>query len=235
MATIYLIPNLLSDHSRWDPFFPAAFAGLVDRLDGLVIESVKSTGKLLKNLNTNRHIREIPHIVLKENMKPDDFKDIISEIKDGSEWGLVTDAGYPAVADPGSNLIALAHQRGIKVVPVPGSSSIILALASSGFNGQRFAFQGYLPRNEQERRVVLQGLVRESEARGMTQIFIEAPYRNQALIEECLRVLPDSVRLCLAIDLTGSSERILSRSVGIWKKDPILIPKDLPAIFLFLA
>lgn len=235
MPILYLIPNLLSDQTKWDPFFPAALTGLVDRLDGLVIESVKSTGKLLKSLNTNRHIREIPHIVLKENMKPDDFKEIIEEIRGDSEWGLVTDAGYPAVADPGSNLVTLAHQKGIKIIPLPGSSSIILALAGSGFNGQKFAFQGYLPRNEQDRRVVLQGLVRESEARGMTQIFIEAPYRNQALMEECLRVLPDSVRLCLAIDLTGSAERILSRPVSIWKKDPVLIPKDLPAIFLFLA
>lgn len=235
MATLYLIPNLLSDQTTWDPYFPATLGGLVDQLDGLVIESVKSTGKLLKQLGTNRHIREIPHIVLKENMKPDDFKDIISEINGNSQWGLISDAGYPAVADPGANLVALAHQLGIKVVPVPGSSSIILALAGSGFNGQRFSFQGYLPRNEQERRVVLQGLVRESEARGMTQIFIEAPYRNQALMDECLRVLPDSVKLCLAIDLTGSAERIVSRSVATWKKDPILIPKDLPAIFLFLA
>ncbi len=235
MCTLYLIPNLLSERPVYDPVFPLFLPEILETLDGVVAESLKGAGKLFHHLKIKRQVREIPHYILSDAMKPAEFKKIASDMKAGSRWGLISDAGYPAVADPGARLIEECHSRQIRVVPVPGYSSLILALAASGLNGQKFAFHGYLPRADQDRRAVLQGLSRESEARKMTQIFIETPYRNQPVLEECLRVLPEKTRLCVAADLTGSQELVISKLVSDWKKDPVELPGDLPALFLFLS
>ena len=145
--------------------------------------------------------------------------------------GIISDAGCPAVADPGADLVAIAQRRGYKVFPLVGPSSILMSLMASGFNGQRFAFEGYLPVDAQARQARLKEMMRRIEREQQTQIFIEAPYRNNQLIADLAQRLPGSLRLCVASDITGDSQSIITRSLAEWKQSRYDYHK-IPTIFL---
>jgi len=168
---------------------------------------------------------------LSEHTKADELDTLIAPLLAGKDVGLISEAGCPAVADPGANLVRLAHRKNVRVVPLVGPSSIMLALMASGMNGQRFAFHGYLPVDKAERKRKLQELEAASRSRDETQIFIETPYRNRQLLEAMVEACHGETELCVASDLTTPAERIETKTISQWKKALPQIDKQ-PAVFL---
>lgn len=235
MKKIYLIPNILSTTNQPENFLSPLIKSTLEQLDGLFIESVKGAGLLLKFTGIAKHISQWKYVLLNEHTNPSEIPAFLSDIGEDESWGIVSDAGLPGIADPGGLLVQAAHKKNIKVIPLPGPSSVFLGLMASGLTGQRFAFQGYIPRKDEERMKFIKNLEKESDSRSMSQIFIEAPYRNASLFDELLKHLDDSTRLCVCVDLTGENELIISKSVREFKKQKTIIPNDYPAIFLFQA
>ena len=172
---------------------------------------------------------------LNEHTRPDALDRLLAPLRAGHDLGLLSEAGCPAVADPGADLVALAQSEGIRVVPLIGPSSLLLALMASGLNGQRFAFQGYLPAKEAERAKTLRELEAESRKRGQTQIFIETPYRNQQLFASILQTCQPGTRFAVATDLSLPGESVRTRTVGQWKKETPPEIERRPTVFLLLA
>jgi 16S rRNA (cytidine1402-2'-O)-methyltransferase len=218
LSTLYAIPTPLGASPR--DALPATAIEQIKRLKRFVVENAKSARAFLGALGMP--VREI----------------VIEEIGDnplgGDDIGLLSEAGCPAIADPGAKLIEAAHAAGYKVVPLVGPSSIVMALMASGLEGQRFAFCGYLPRESAERKIAIQKLERRSRSEKETEIFIETPYRNDALLAALLETCTAGTRLCVAADLTLPTESIRTQTVGEWKKAPSQIGKR-PAVFLLLA
>jgi 16S rRNA (cytidine1402-2'-O)-methyltransferase len=208
----------------------AAAAGL----DYFLVENEKTARRFLKQLPHPAPLQELMLKVLDKRATPRDFDALLKPVLEGRSAGLLSEAGCPAIADPGAALVELAHRHGIRIVPHIGPSALILALMASGFNGQRFAFQGYLPVKTPECRARLLALERESRLSDTTQIFIETPYRNDALLQHVLAACHDTTRLCIASDLTLPSEGVCSRTVAEWKKTGTEIGKR-PSVFLLYA
>ncbi|MDO4904995.1 MAG: SAM-dependent methyltransferase [Lautropia sp.] len=164
-----------------------------------------------------------------------DDRQWLAPVLAGRDAGLLSDAGCPGVADPGALLVAAAHRLGVEVIPLVGPSSILLGLMASGFNGQQFAFHGYLPVQPDQRAEAIEKLARRSSTRHETAILIETPYRNQAMADALIRHLPESARLCIATDLTGQAQRVQTRTVAEWRRSPPILPDKRPALFLFLC
>lgn len=234
MKKLYLIPNLLSADSTVS-HLPEIVKEILPNMDGLFIESVKGVGQLFKQIGIQKHIREWNYILLNEHSKYHEISEQLSLIPKTESWAILSDAGLPGIADPGSLVVKYAHSKGIPVIPISGPSSILLSLIASGLNGQRFCFQGYLPRNEHERVKVISSLERESSARQMTQIFIETPYRNNELFAAFLKTLNPATQLSVAIDITGKNEQFITKTIAEFKTMNFEITTDFPAVFLFLA
>jgi len=164
-----------------------------------------------------------------------DWGDWLAPVAAGETVGLMSDAGCPGVADPGAALVQAAHDAGIEVHPLIGPSSLLLGLMASGLNGQRFSFQGYLPVERPQRRQSIERLAQRSAADRETILLIETPYRNQAMAEALLEALPESARLCIAVDLAGPGQSVATRPVRAWRERPPALPRKLPGVFLFLA
>lgn len=233
-GTLFLIPTNLSEPFVPGEILPQHVIAIAQRLDHYIAENAKTARAFLKALKLARPIQGISISELNGRQDGDALKKMIQPLLDGHDVGLVSEAGAPGVADPGADVVALAHQLGINVMPLVGPSSILLGLMASGLNGQRFAFHGYLPQEKSARMKSIQELERESRQRDMTQLFIETPYRNQALLADLLQTLSPATRLCVACDLTGSQQSIVRRTVSEWKKKPVELSK-VPALFLFLA
>jgi 16S rRNA (cytidine1402-2'-O)-methyltransferase len=199
-----------------------------------VVEAEKTARKHLKALGVTTPIRELAMSTLNEHTKPADVAALLAPLLAGEDVGLISEAGCPAVADPGAQLVALAHERGIRVAPLIGPSSILLALMASGANGQCFAFHGYLPVDATEKAKVVKELEQRSRQRNETQVFIETPYRNNALLQQLRETLAPSTRLAVACDLTLPTETIVSRQVKDWPQDAPDFHKR-PAIFILHA
>lgn len=227
---LYLIPTPLGENDiAW--VIPAAVRQCIASLGHYIVEHPKTARQFLKQAGCALPLQEIKMQVLDEHTPPREFASLLAPLLAGNDMGLLSEAGCPAVADPGAGLVRLAHQQNIRVVPLVGPSSILLALMASGLNGQRFVFHGYLPvENEQRARKIVE-LEKESKVRDQTQIFIETPYRNQKLLESLTQACRDSTELCIACDLTLASEQIATRTVKEWKRGLPDINKK-PAIFL---
>lgn len=212
-------------------------AGAIEQVRGLrdfVAENPRTARRVLGEIGMPIPVREIGISELSEHTNPADVAALLKPLREGRSMGLLSEAGCPAIADPGAALVDLAHAEGFRVQPLVGPSSIVLALMASGFEGQRFSFCGYLPRDAAERERRIRELELRSRREKETVIFIETPYRNQALIDALLRVCADSTRLCLASDLTGVLESIKSRSVADWRRGPPNAGR-LPTVFLLDA
>ena len=172
--------------------------------------------------------------VLDKDTKVESLAKLLEPIGEGKNIGLLSESGCPGVADPGALAVQFAHEHQITVVPLVGPSSILLALMASGLNGQRFAFHGYLPIDSKEAVVAIKNLERESREKNQTQIFIETPYRNSALMGHLIKSLRPDTRLCIAVDLTSTREKIICKEVLRWKAEPVSLEK-VPTVFLFLA
>lgn len=231
-GTLFLIPAPLGDESiAW---LPEAERTKVLHLTRFVVEAEKTARKHLKALGVSAPIRELAMSTLNEHTPAADVAALLQPLLDGHDLGLISEAGCPAVADPGAQLVALAHERGLRVEPLIGPSSILLALMASGANGQCFAFHGYLPVDAADKAKIVKELELRSRQRNETQVFIETPYRNNALLQQLRDTLSPATRLAVACDLTLPSQTIVSRRVKDWPKDAPDLHKR-PAIFIIHA
>jgi 16S rRNA (cytidine1402-2'-O)-methyltransferase len=232
MARLFLIPTPLGDENL--PWLPEAERLRVLHITHFVVEAEKTARRHLKALGVSAPIRELSLSVLDEHTRPADVAALLAPLEQGHDLGLVSEAGCPAVADPGARLVALAHERGFEVIPLIGPSSILLALMASGANGQCFAFHGYLPVDAAEREKRLKALELRSRQHGETQIFIETPYRNNALLAHLLATLAPDTRLAIACDLTLPTQTIVSRRVRDWPQPAPDLHKR-PCLFVLHA
>lgn len=231
-GTLFLIPAPLGDEST--AWLPEAERAKVLHLTRFVVEAEKTARKHLKALGVSTPIRELAMSTLNEHTPAADVAALLQPLLDGHDLGLISEAGCPAVADPGAQLVALAHERGLRVEPLIGPSSILLALMASGANGQCFAFHGYLPVDAADKAKIVKELELRSRQRNETQVFIETPYRNNALLQQLRDTLSPATRLAVACDLTLPSQTIVSRRVKDWPKDSPDLHKR-PAIFIIHA
>ncbi|MBV8648124.1 SAM-dependent methyltransferase [Paludibacterium sp.] len=232
MATLFLIPAPLGDADT--PWLPEPERLRVRHLTHFVVEAEKTARKHLKALGVTTPIRELSLQTLNEHTPPQDVAALLMPLLAGQDVGLISEAGCPAVADPGAQLVALAHEKGIAVMPLIGPSSILLALMASGANGQRFAFHGYLPVDAGERAQALKRLEARSREQDETQVFIETPYRNDALLTQLRAQLAPDTRLAVACDLTLPTQTIISRRVRDWPAQAPTLHKR-PTIFVLHA
>ena len=229
---LYLIPSPLGDNDPAE-VIPGPTLELLKRISTYVVEEARTVRRYLSRAGLKGHIEELRMVELNEHSTSEEVEAMLSLFDDGCDVGLISEAGLPAVADPGAALVELCHRKGIEVVPQVGPSSLMLALMGSGLNGQSFAFRGYLPAKTDERRTAIREVERISGSLHQTQIFIETPYRNDSLFADLLQCLNPSTRLCIAADLTLESQTILSKSVGEWKKSEFTVGKR-PCVFLIL-
>ena len=228
-GTLYLIPSTLGDCCLGDvlPQRTAAVAGGISRY---VVENARSARRFLSRLKTGRPIASLQLTELNEHTPAAEVAPMLAPLLEGFDVGVISEAGVPAVAAPGAALVCAAHEKGIRVVPLVGPSSILLALMASGFNGQSFAFSGYLPIKSEERMRCLKRLERLS-AEGQTQIFMETPYRNNKLLADVVGACSPSAKLCVAADITLASEFIATKTLAAWKRSMPDLSKR-PCIFL---
>ena len=230
---LYLIPTPLGEGNPAE-VLPAPVLGLLPTLDCFVVEQVRTARRFLSSVGLKGHVGELEFHELNEHTRPEEVEAYLPLFAHGRNVGLLSEAGLPAVADPGALLVALCHRHGIEVVPLVGPSSLMMALMASGLNGQSFAFVGYIPAKTDERRSALKNLEKRSAAARQTQILIETPYRNDALFADMLQTLGASVRLCIAANLTCEDAFIRTRTVAQWKEHPVTIGKR-PCVFLILS
>ena len=231
---LFLIPTGLSEDAPPPQVLPAAVIEQVRALDSFVVENAKSARAFLAACGHPRPIREIAMAELNEHTPEAAVPGLLAPLRAGIDVGLVSEAGAPAVADPGARLVAAAHAEGVQVVPLVGPSAILLGLMASGLEGQRFRFHGYLPVNADARRARLAEIEGDSALHDETQAFIETPYRNDALLADILAACHESTRLAVAADLTGRDESVKLDRIAAWRKHPVSIGKR-PAVFLLLA
>ena len=234
MPTLFLIPTPLGapDTPCLLPHEQVQIVGLTD----FVVEAEKTARAHLKHLGVTTPIRELSLHTLNEHTDSQVLPDLLAPLREGRDMGLLSEAGCPAVADPGANLVALAHQAGFEVKPLVGPSSILLALMASGANGQNFAFKGYLPAEKGARLTALKALEQHSRQQNETALFIETPYRNDALLADAVQHLHPATRLCVACDLTLPSQTIISQTIADWRKLAALPDlKKRPTIFVLWA
>lgn len=226
-----MLPNTLGNPDISNTI-PAAIPDLSREIKVFIVENLRNARRFLKSLDRNIDINELQFYELNEHTSADEIPDFLKEVMEGADAAMISEAGLPGVADPGASLVAIAHQKGIRVIPMTGPSSILLSLMASGLNGQAFNFQGYLPVKPPERiRKIkeIEQLLKRSKA---TQIFIEAPYRNDALLADIISTCDSSTLLCVAADLTMDTEYIRTLSIGEWEKLEKPSFHKRPAIFL---
>ena len=230
---LFLIPSPLGDNDPRE-VIPEGVLSLLPKINIYVVEAVRTARRYLSAAGLKGHIQDLDFHELNEHTTPAEVEALIPLFDGGQDVGLITEAGLPAVADPGSQLVKLCHRHGIEVVPMSGPSSLMLALMASGLNGQSFAFMGYLPAKTDERRQALRPIEKHSAAARQTKIFIETPYRNDSLLADILSVCQPSTELCLAADITLPDATIHTRTVSEWKRCNTVIGKR-PCVFLILA
>jgi 16S rRNA (cytidine1402-2'-O)-methyltransferase len=228
-AKLYLIPTQLSDENV--RVIPEYVKEIIGTLDEFVVENEKSARHFLKKIGYKRSLNEIHLYLLNEHSDHTDVGKLIKPLLEGKNLGLLSEAGCPAVADPGAELVNAAHQNNIAVVPLVGPSSVILSLMASGLNGQSFSFAGYIPKERAARIKTLKDLEKIARTKNQTQIFIEAPYRNQHLLEDILQTCDAETMLCIACEITAPDEFIKTKSIMEWKRKVPEINKR-NAIFL---
>lgn len=233
-GTLYLIPNTLGKTPE-NNTIPEFVLNIIRRLDVLIVENIQTAVRYLQWVGDTVPDYEIQFLLLNKKTPTHEMASFLNPLKKGNDVGVLSEAGCPAVADPGSELVTMAHNAGISVHPLVGPSSILLALMGSGFNGQHFTFHGYLPIEKSAREQKIKSLEEESKSGGITQIFMEAPHRNDAIVKAVLAQCHPETRFCIATNLTLPDESITSKRISDWKKeDRKSLQKD-PTIFLLQA
>ncbi|HOY17277.1 MAG TPA: SAM-dependent methyltransferase [Haliscomenobacter sp.] len=227
---LFLIPVPLGENAAQT--IPNYVTEIIRQLDYFIVERAKTARFFIKAAQHPRPLPELEMVELSEHTKETEYRQFLAPATRGRNIGLMSEAGCPGVADPGAVVVELAHRQGIQVVPLVGPSSILLALMGSGMNGQKFSFQGYLSAKKENLGQQLKRLEQLAQKENCTQIFIEAPYRNQQIVEAALKNLAPQTRLCIAVDLTLPTEFIQTRKIEEWKRNPPLDLHKRPAIFL---
>ena len=228
---LYLIPNLLTQEAGAQTIAGCVLKA-IEHVRLFFVEEPKSARALLKKIDPKFPLTEATFLSLNEHTPPKDLEQYLDQAE-GKDMAIISEAGYPCVADPGADLVRSAHLKGVEVVPLVGASSIILALASSGLNGQNFAFNGYLPKDKNERLKKIKALEQRSLKDGQTQIIMETPYRSQSLLEDLLGVCSPKTHLCVACDIAGSGQMIKTATIEQWRRKAITLEKK-PTLFLLL-
>ncbi|PID91941.1 MAG: SAM-dependent methyltransferase [Bacteroidetes bacterium] len=227
---LYLLPNTLGNPNL-ALSLPPIVGEIARRTKVFIVEDLRNARRFLKQIDKSIDIDSLCFHLLNEHTPASEVPRFLEELKAGQDTALLSEAGLPGIADPGALVVELAHRQMIRVVPLTGPSSITLALMASGLNGQQFCFHGYLPVKKTGRALKIKALEQAAEQNGSTQIFIEAPYRNNGLLEDLIRTCKPGSRLCIAVDLTLDSEMISTKSIADWKKSRPDLHKR-PAIFL---
>lgn len=232
-GVLYMIPCPISDSTEVYDVVPEANRRIMDSLDYFIVENVRSARRFLSKARISRRIEELEFVELNEHtVAGAAVEAMVKPIEQGRSAGVISEAGVPGVADPGALVVEVCHKRGIRVVPLVGPSSILLAMMASGLNGQSFAFVGYLPVKPPERAKELKALERRAHVEQQSQIFIEAPYRNVKLAEQILAVCAADTKLTIACDITSPDEIIVTHSVAQWRKCGIPDIAKRPTIFI---
>ena len=231
-GTLYLVPVALGGEDAQSRL-PSATIDTARALRTFIAENARTARRFLKAIDHPDPLREIHIHLLNEHTPERDIDSLLAPLLAGQDCGLMSEAGCPAVADPGAELVRRAHENGIRVVPLTGPSSILLALMASGLNGQRLAFHGYLPVDKNERAHRLKQL--DARAQDETQIFIETPYRNTAMLQALLDHCRGDTLLCIATDLTLPAESVATRAISEWKKKPPVLDRRLAVFLLYRA
>ena len=232
MAVLYLVPAPLSENTI-EKVLPQYVISVIQHLKQFIVEDIRSARRYLTKLKHQLSMDDINFLVLNEHTHKNEIPSLLPFLLSG-DTGLMSEAGLPCLADPGANLVYFAHLNGIQVIPLTGPSSIFMALIASGLNGQSFAFVGYLPVKQNERRAYLRVLEKRSATERQTQIFIETPYRNESLLDDILKTCSSETSLTIAADITSAAEFIATKSIRQWKKHlPVL--KKIPTVFLLQA
>ena len=228
MSYIYLIPNLLGESTL--SVLPSQIEEVVQTLNYFIVENEKSARKFIKRIAPDKVQANLQIAVIDKHQLHNDMLPFITPCLEGISAGIISEAGCPGIADPGADIVRLAHQKGLKVVPLVGPSSLLLAMMASGLNGQNFAFNGYLPIDKQQRKSTLKALERKAQE-GQSQLFIETPYRNTQLLNELTTTLHDNTLLCVACDITLPTEHIQTLTIRQWRTTSIDLHKR-PTIFI---
>jgi 16S rRNA (cytidine1402-2'-O)-methyltransferase len=229
-GNLYLIPSTLGEDSPLN-VLPPIIPQVIDNLNHFIVEDIRTARRFLKKINPAIVIDELSFQILNEHTPQDEIPEMLAPLEDGHNVGLLSEAGLPCVADPGSKLVGYAHENGIRVVPLTGPSSIFLALMASGFNGQNFAFHGYLPIDKKERMQKIKELEAAAYQKDQTQIFIETPYRNNQLLEALKQSCRAETRICIAVNLTLPDEKIIQSTAKQLNVNRTDLHKK-PAVFL---
>lgn len=229
-GNLYLIPCTIGDTPPLE-VLPLLVKKSIEEINHYIVENEKVARRFIKTLVPRKSQPDLKISLINKFTNESDIPQMLEPCIEGHDVGVISDAGCPGVADPGALVVAQAHLMNIKVVPLVGPSSILLALMASGMNGQNFAFNGYLPIDKRERRMEIKRLERLSEEQDQSQLFIETPYRNNQLMESILSTLQEYTKLCVACDITLSSEYIKTQSVNEWKKTKVDLNKR-PTLFI---
>ncbi|MBE6328752.1 MAG: SAM-dependent methyltransferase [Bacteroidales bacterium] len=228
---LYLIPNTLGE-CETSNVLPAINIDIIRKIKHFIVEDVRTARRFLKKVDSNINIDELQFYTLNKHTSPNDLSSYLEPLEKGFDMGVISEAGCPAIADPGAEVVKIAQTKNLKVVPLVGPSSILLGLMASGFNGQSFAFVGYLPIQGNERTQRIKQLEKRAKTENQSQIFIETPYRNQKLLSEILSTCQGNTKLCIACDITLESEYIKTKSINEWKKSALPDLNKRPSIFI---
>ncbi|TWO30895.1 SAM-dependent methyltransferase [Seonamhaeicola sediminis] len=229
-GNLYLIPCTLGDNEPLE-VLPISVKETIERLNIFIVENEKSARRFIKKITPEKSQPSLQFFILNKHTDKADLPNFLNPCSKGDNVGLLSEAGCPGIADPGADIVKIAHENNIKVIPLVGPSSILLALMSSGMNGQRFAFNGYLPIDKNERKNELKRLERLSFELNQSQIFIETPYRNNKILEDITSILSGNTLVCVACDITLLTEFIKTQTVNEWKKNMVDLHKR-PTIFI---
>lgn len=230
-GTLFLIPVMLGDTTP-EGVLPQSVLKTVALIDDYVVENSKTARKFIKSMCPKKKQATLNLFELNKHTDASEIQSFLTPLLNGKDMGLMSDAGCPGVADPGAAIVALAHEKGIKVVPLVGPSSILLSLMASGMNGQSFAFHGYLPIDKNEKKNKIKQLEKISAEQNQSQLFIETPYRNNQMLDDLIKFLNPNTSLCIACDITLETEYIVTKTVAQWKKNKPDLHKR-PCIFIF--
>ena len=230
IGKLFLIPTRLGDNPPLE-VLPLSIKKVIERLDFYIVENEKTARRFIKRISPNKSQSSLSIHLLNKYTNPGEMPEYLDQCLEGMSIGIISEAGCPCIADPGSEIVKIAHEKNIQVVPLVGPSSIVLALMSSGMNGQNFAFTGYLPIDKSERKSELKRLERLSFEQNQSQIFIETPYRNNQMIEDICKSLHPGTRVCIATDITLPTELIKTKTVTEWKINTVDLHKR-PTIFI---
>jgi len=230
IGKLYLIPTTLGENEPLE-VLPISIKRAIENIDYYIVENEKTARKSIKKISSGKSQSKLQIEILNKYTEEQAIPDYLNPCFEGHDIGILSEAGCPGIADPGADVVKIAHQKGIQVVPLVGPSSIFLALMASGMNGQSFAFKGYLPIDSADRKKAIKKMEKVSITELQSQICIETPYRNDKLLSEMLKTLSNQTLLCIACDITLTTEYIYTKTIADWKKTPVDLHKR-PSIFI---